>query len=258
MTEETHIVKRAIIMAAGIGKRMQPLTFQTPKPLVKVNGVRMIDTVIEALHQNGINEIYVVVGHLKEQFYTWGEGRAGITIIENPYYESCNNISSLYVAREHLGDCIILDGDQIIYNPEILSPHFTLSGYNAVWREGDTNEWLMDVKDGIVQFCSRTGGSHGWQLYSISRWTAEDGAKLKRHLEYEFERGNTGIYWDDVAMFCHFYDYTLGIREMKASDIIEIDDLDELVAIDHSYHTFLRKQDNTPATAITQENKEEK
>lgn len=254
MTEETHIVKRAIIMAAGSGKRMQPLTFQTPKPLVKVNGVRMIDTVVDGLRQNGINEIYVVVGHLKEQFYTWGEGRAGISIIENPYYESCNNISSLYVAREHLGDCIILDGDQIIYNPEILSPHFTLSGYNAVWCEGETDEWLMDVKDGVVQSCSRTGGSHGWQLYSISRWTAEDGAKLKRHLEYEFERGNTGIYWDDVAMFCHFSDYTLGIREMKGSDIIEIDGLDELVAIDHSYQYFLRQQDNTPAE---QENKEE-
>ena len=69
MTEEMHLVKRAIIMAAGIGKRMQPLTFTTPKPLVKVNGVRMIDTVVDGLNQNGINEIYVVVGHLKEQFY---------------------------------------------------------------------------------------------------------------------------------------------------------------------------------------------
>ena len=52
-------VKRAIIMAAGIGKRMQPVTLETPKPLVKVNGVRMIDTVIQGLLENGISEIYV-------------------------------------------------------------------------------------------------------------------------------------------------------------------------------------------------------
>ena len=242
MAEETHIVKRAIIMAAGIGKRMQPLTFETPKPLVKVNGVRMIDTVVDGLRSNGISEIYVVAGYLKEQFFEWGKEK-GVQIIENPYYDTCNNISSLYAAREHLGDCIILDGDQIIYNPAILDPRFTLSGYNAVWCEGETNEWLMDVEDGVVKSCSRTGGSHGWQLYSISRWTAEDGERLRRHLEYEFDRGNRQIYWDDVAMFCHFGDYRLGIREMKNSDIIEIDGLDELVAIDHSYQSYLQKQE---------------
>jgi len=228
-------------MAAGIGKRMQPLTFETPKPLVKVNGVRMIDTVVDGLRKNGINEIYVVVGYLKEQFFEWGRERA-IHIIENPYYDTCNNISSLYVAREQLGDCIILDGDQIIYNPAILDPHFTLSGYNAVWREGETSEWLMNVEDGIVRSCSRTGGSHGWQLYSISRWTSADGEKLRRDLEYEFDRGNRQIYWDDVAMFCHFKDYKLGIWEMKKSDIIEIDGLEELVAIDPSYKKYMYKQ----------------
>lgn len=239
MEEETHIVKRAIIMAAGIGKRMQPLTFETPKPLVKVNGVRMIDTVVAGLRENGIYEIYVVVGYLKEQFFEWGKDKR-VQIIENPYFNTCNNISSLYVAREHLGDCIILDGDQIIYNTSILDPHFTLSGYNAVWCEGETNEWLMDVESGVVKNCSRTGGSHGWQLYSISRWTAKDGEKLKRHLEYEFDHGNRQIYWDDVVMFCHFEEYKLGIRKMQKSDIIEIDDLEELVAIDCRYQKYLQ------------------
>lgn len=253
MTEETHLVKRAIIMAAGIGKRMQPLTFTTPKPLVKVNGVRMIDSVVDGLLTNGIREIYVVVGYLKEQFYEWAVERGNVQIIENPYYDTCNNISSLYVAREHLSDCIILDGDQIIYNPEILDPHFTLSGYNAVWCDDETDEWLMDVRDGVVRSCSRTGGNHGWQLYSISRWSQADGEKLKKHLEYEFERDNRQIYWDDVAMFCHFRDYTLGIREMKKSDILEIDGLDELVAVDHSYHISLQQNN----ISVTQELKEE-
>ena len=74
-------VKRAIIMAAGIGKRMQPLTLETPKPLIEVNGQRMIDTVIKALHKNGITEIYIVVGYLKEKFRVLLDEYAGITLI---------------------------------------------------------------------------------------------------------------------------------------------------------------------------------
>ena len=237
--EEKHTIKRAIIMAAGIGKRMQPLTLSVPKPLISVNGIRMIDSVVEGLRKNGIFEIYVVVGHLKEQFYEWADKQPGVRLIENPYYDTCNNISSLYVAREHLNDCIILDGDQVIYNPVILDPHFSRSGYNAVWCEGKTNEWLMDVKDGVVKSCSRIGGSHGWQLYSISRWTDEDGEKLKKDIEYEFESGNHQIYWDDVAMFLHFHNYKLGIHEMSCEDVIEIDLIEELAAIDDNYRHYI-------------------
>ncbi len=227
-------------MAAGIGKRMQPLTYEIPKPLVSVNGVKMIDTVLGALRKNGITEIYVVVGYLKDKFYEWAGEQRDVTLIENPYYDTCNNISSLYAAREYLGDCMILDGDQIIYNSDILSPEFKLSGYNAVWCDGETDEWLMKVENGVVKSCSRNGGSKGWQLYSISRWTVEDGKMLKRQLEEEFERGNDQIYWDDVVMFCHFDDYKLGIHKMKSSDIREVDDIEELAEIDAGYKSYLK------------------
>ena len=227
-------------MAAGIGKRMQPMTFEIPKPLIRVNGVRMLDTVIRGLHANGITEIYIVVGFQKEAFDSLPGQYPGVNLIENPYYDTCNNISSLYVAREHLEDCMILDGDQIIYNPKILAPEFERSGYNSVWTEGWTDEWLQTVENGIVTSCSRTGGRRGWQLYSISRWTREDGCRLRRHLEIEFEeKQNRQIYWDDVALFCYPWEYRLGIFEMKKGDVIEVDSLKELAMLDKSYEKYL-------------------
>lgn len=239
-------VERAIVMAAGIGKRMQPVTLDTPKPLVRVNGVRMIDTVIQALHDNGIYEIYVVVGYLKEQFKGLEEEYPGITLIENPYYDTCNNISSLYVAREHIKNAIILDGDQIIYNKDILAPEFERSGYNCVWTDEQTEEWLLSVENGIVRKCSRDGGANGWQLFSVSRWTAEDGAKLKRHLEMEFEdRKNRQIYWDDVALFCYPEEYELGIYQMQRGDLVEVDNFSELVEIDRSYSSYGRNMEGS-------------
>ncbi len=235
----TQRVDKAIIMAAGFGNRMQPVTLDTPKPLITVNGRRMIDTAIDALHENGIYEIYVVVGYQKEKFQILKEKYQGITLIENPYYDTCNNISSLYAAREHIGNAIILDGDQIIYNKEILSPEFERSGYNCVWTEEKTNEWLLTVENGIVTGCSRVGGEGGWQLYSVSRWTKEDGERLKRHLEIEFcEKKHTQIYWDDVALFCYPEEYELGIREMSSQDIAEIDSFEELIQVDPSYENY--------------------
>lgn len=229
-------------MAAGEGRRMLPVTLHTPKPLVRVNGVRMIDSVIKALRQNKIQEIYIVVGYLKEQFAVLEQEYPEITLIENPDYKSCNNISSLYAAREHLEEAMILDGDQLIFEPAVLHREFERSGYNCIWTSEPTKEWLLSLRNGIACGCSRNGGREGWQLYSVSRWTKQDGKKLKKYLEQEFVvNGNKQLYWDDVALFCHPEEFQLGITEMKRGDIVEIDDLEELAAIDCNYQKYLKE-----------------
>lgn len=236
-------LKRAVIMAAGTGTRMMPVTCDVPKPLIKVNGLRMIDGLIAALHKNNITEIYVVAGYKKEQFHHLEKQHKNLTVIENPFYETCNNISSLYMARDFLEEAVILDGDQIIYNENILYPEFEKSGYNAIKISSHTNEWLMQADENLnVLSCSRTGGESGWQLFSISRWTKTDGQKLKKYLEIEFEQNkNRQLYWDDVPMFCHFEKFNLSVYPMEKNDVIEIDSFDELVAIDASYKNYSQK-----------------
>ena len=103
-------VERAIIMAAGLGNRMHPVTLTTPKPLVRVNGIRMIDTVIAGLHQNGIREIYVVVGFLKER-YEYLIDEFGVELIVNPDYAGKNNLYSLKLALPHLANAYVVPCD---------------------------------------------------------------------------------------------------------------------------------------------------
>lgn len=230
-------VERAIILAAGKGSRLKPITDSIPKPLIEVNGTSMIESIIKALHKNKIYEIYIVVGYLKEKFEILKNKYKSIKFIYNPYFETCNNISSLYVVREYLENAIIMDGDQIIYNFKILDPYFEKSGYSCVWSSEYTSEWLLtlDDKQNIIN-CNINGGSNAWRLFSVSRWNSEDGKRLKSHLEEEFiNKNNTSIYWDNVALILHLEDYCLGINKIDSKDIAEIDSLEELYKIDKNY-----------------------
>jgi len=232
---KNYKAENAIIVAAGVGERMFPITETTPKPLIEVQGRRMIESLIQALIKNGIEEIVVVVGHLKEQFdYLPEKYRdVNITLVTNPHYDTCNNISSLYVAREYLKNSIITDGDIIVHNPDILQPYFEASGYCSSWAD-ETDEWLQEVDSrDYVKTCSRTGGKKGWQLYSISFWSQEDSSKLHLHLEELFEKEKvTDIYWDDIPMFYYKQEYNLKIRRINSNDLVEIDNLQELYELE--------------------------
>ena len=231
-------VERAVIMAAGRGERMMPVTESVPKPLIRVNGKVLIEKLIDNLRFNGIDEIHIVTGYKSERFEYLKEGY-GVDLIYNPLWNCGNNILSLFQARDHLENAMILDGDQIINNPRILCPYFERSGYNAVFTESYTNEWLLTVENGIIKSCSRTGGINGWQLFSISRWDQQTAKKLKKHLEFEvLNNHNTQLYWDDIAIFSHPDDFELGIYRMDPGDCVEIDTFKELCAVDNSYLNY--------------------
>ena len=97
---EPFRVRRAIFLAAGFGSRMVPITFNTPKPLVRVRGRRLIDGLIDACLAADIEEIYIVRGYLAEQFDQLLYKYPMIKFIDNPLYNEANNISSAAAVKD--------------------------------------------------------------------------------------------------------------------------------------------------------------
>lgn len=103
----------AIIIAAGLGSRLSPLTKLTPKPLTKVFGVPLIERNIRLLIEAGISEIIIVVGY-KAEMFNYLTRYQQVKIIFNDKFSEANNIYSLYLARNYLKNTFILDGDLYI------------------------------------------------------------------------------------------------------------------------------------------------
>ena len=231
---EPYRVKRAVLIAAGFGSRMVPLTYTTPKPLIKVHGRRIIETLLDALLAAGIEEIIICRGYLKETFDVLKDKYPMIQFVENPDYASCNNISSIYYCRDYLSQAYILESDLFLYNPDLIRPYEYRTNYISKPVE-KTDDWCFDVKGDIIQSVS-IGGDHCEQMYGISYWQADDAQKLAEDLKNVFEsEDGKNLYWDEVALKVHPEHYTLAVRRVQEGDIIEIDTYDELKAIDHSY-----------------------
>ncbi|SEJ69824.1 CTP:phosphocholine cytidylyltransferase [Dyadobacter koreensis] len=100
----------AVILAAGCGSRLNPLTLQYPKPLVNINGTTIVERQIEFLNNIGVDDIYIVVGYMAEQF-SFLEHRYNVKLIINPEYKSRSNFYSLYLCAKILSDTWIFEGD---------------------------------------------------------------------------------------------------------------------------------------------------
>ena len=233
---EPYRAKRAVFIAAGFGSRLVPITFNTPKPLVRVHGERIIDRLIDACLGAGINEIYIVRGYLAEQFDQLLYKYPMIKFLENPVYNEANNISSALVARYMLSNTYVFEADLLISNPKIIKKYHYASDFLGIKKQR-SDDWCFKVKDGII--VEQTVGAEGdniWQMVGISYWNEIDGHRLSADIPEVYQSpGGKERYWEQVPLNYRKDHYKVEIRECFDEDIVEIDTFKELKAIDKTY-----------------------
>lgn len=234
--------ERLILMAAGTGSRMAPLTEKIPKPLVKVKGKRMIDTILDAALEAGIQDIIIVRGYRAKDFDILLNDYPMIRFVENEFYDKGNNVVSAYCVRDLLGNAYIAEADLVLRNPKLIQPFQACSNYLGVPCDS-TSDWAFqsiseEILPRITDLLPK-GGNNVHHMFGISFWTEKDAKLLANELEEVVdERKEINRYFEEIPLDLFAQHHNVYIRECSFDDIVEIDNLDELAALDPEWHKW--------------------
>lgn len=227
---------RAIILAAGMGTRLRPLTLETPKPLIKVNGESMIERQIRLLKEIGIDEIIVVTGYLREKFEFLKE-KYGVTLIYNNRYNIYNNIYTMYLVKDYLKNSYVIEGD-IYLNKNFLKKDIERSSYFSAPKYRYSNEWILRIDNENNVINIEIGSEDGeYIMCGVSYWNESDASFIVNKLEECIEsRDFTDLFWDDIVKD-NIENISIKIEKIEDDYVYEIDSLDDLERVNYILNT---------------------
>ena len=237
LTEKAHLEfqekapKNAIILAAGFGMRMVPISTEIPKGLLEVHGEPLIERTIRQLHEAGIREIYVVVGFMKEKYEYLIDG-FDVTLIVNPEYAAKNNLHSLKRALRHLSNSYIIPCD-IWCDQNPYRRRELYSWYMVSDLVDNDSSVRVNRKMELVSTPALTGGN---AMVGISYLLEEQAAVVRKRIEaYSQDPRCDGYFWEEAL----YQDdknqkdkMIVTARVVHTADVMEINTYEQLRELD--------------------------
>ena len=220
----------AVILAAGFGMRMVPINLSTPKALLEVKGERLIERLIDQLHEAGVNDITVVVGFMKEAFeYLIDE--KGVELVVNDQYSVRNNLYSLGLVRNKISNTYIVPGDiWCAENP--FSSNELYSWYMVSEDKDDLSDVRVNRKRQLVRVKDSEPGN---KMIGISYITKEDAGRLTATVKALIDSGRYELsFWEEAL-----YDgdrMTVNCRLVSPEAAVEINTYEQLRELDADSH----------------------
>ena len=231
---EPYKVDNAIIMAAGMSSRFAPLCYESPKGLLNVKGEKLIEREILQLKEVGIEDITLVAGYMSEKMLYLAE-KFGIDIVVNEDYFRFNNTSSLILVTEKLKNTYICSSDNYFpKNP--FEKYVYRAYYSAVYQEGETDEYCIDLDENDRIKGVTIGGKDAWIMLGHVFFNRDFSSKFSKLLKDEYHEQTVRDNLWETFYIRHLKELdNMYIRRYDIEDIKEFDSLEELRAFDERY-----------------------